>query len=170
MADIPSAPSSHSPPPSGPIQPISEEPIPIIKIALIGMLFAVGCFYAAKFGTQLAKMDVPGQGETLAPLPAGTEATLGKDGKAIYVADTTERLRQFYLAHPDESSRTETDLANTGVRRLYGRVEVRTLRSLTDAVQVRVTSGSIAGAIYWIHRDQLPGDSAANTILSPIPQ
>ncbi len=170
MASTPRS-NSPAPPLTGPINPAAEEtPIPIVKIVLLAMVFAVACFYSARTGVRLAKTEVPGKGAPVTKYAVGAEVTLGRSGKAIYVADTTERLRQFYLSHPDEISRTEADMRSVGVRRLYGQVEVKTLRSLSDAVQVRVISGSIAGAIYWIHLSQLPSESAADTILSPIPK
>ncbi|MDP4585541.1 MAG: hypothetical protein NWT04_16630 [Verrucomicrobiales bacterium] len=44
-----------------------------------------------------------------------------------------------------------------------------TLRAEADAVEVKISSGAIAGVVYWIHNTQLPDPSSFDPIISPLP-
>ena len=62
------------------------------------------------------------------------------------------------------------NLSGLGIRRLGGTLDLTTIQADADAVQVRVSSGPMAGAIYWLHHSQMPGPSAFDPIISPIPE
>ena len=61
------------------------------------------------------------------------------------------------------------DQENVGIRRLQDSLELTPLRTEADAVEVKVASGAISGAVYWIHHTQLPQQATLDPIISPVP-
>ena len=131
------------------------------------LFFGFSIYYSATLGIEAARerRESP---EAIPPQAEGP-VTLGETGDPIYLADSTDSLRTFFTEYPTAESRAAANLQNTGIRRLGGRLDLTTVRAEADAVQVQVSSGPMAGAVYWIHHSQIPGPSAFDPIISPIP-
>lgn len=166
MPDNP--PISPATPPDDP--PLSRSFLRGLGWLALAALFVAACCGAAVTGIRLAHRGQPAAATPEGTIPSGVHLTLGQDGHPLYLAETTEALRRFHLEFPDEQSRLLADLNGMGVRRLRGEVEATTLRSVSDAVQLRIASGAIAGSIYWIRRKQLPALEELNPIITPLPE
>jgi len=117
----------------------------------------------------MARNRLPDKGKATNAFESNSPLTVGKTGDPIYLAQSPEALRTFFTSHPTPEERASADLSGLGIRRLQDSVEMTTLRAEADAVEVKVSSGAIAGAVYWIHYTQLPDPSAFDPIISPLP-
>jgi len=134
---------------------------------LVAFVFAV--YLSGRLGVEMARNRLPDKGKSTTSFENSSSLTVGKTGDPIYLAQSPEALRSFFTGHPTPEERASADLSGLGIRRLQDSVEMTTLRAEADAVEVKVSSGAIAGAVYWIHYTQLPGPSAFDPIISPLP-
>ncbi|MAS92649.1 MAG: hypothetical protein CMO55_05575 [Verrucomicrobiales bacterium] len=142
-----------------------------ILLRLVVTLTFIGAIYlSGKLGISAAIKRFPGKSEATATIPADAPVTLGESGDPIYLAESPDSLRTFFSRFPTEQERTSANLSGLGIRRLGGTLDLTTIQADADAVQVRVSSGPMAGAIYWLHHSQMPGPSAFDPIISPIPE
>ena|GEM_PF-479247 len=164
----------------GPGQPELPPGLPGKRFgSFLGYLFVsllfTGCVWlAGKTGVRLALRSLPASSENGPRIPDGQSFTLGSVGSPLYLADGPEGLREFYLNFPNEKVRVEaTRLSDYGIRRVFGSLEMMVERYDADAVQVRILSGSISGAIYWIHVSALKNlpsrQIGRDAIIDPIP-
>lgn len=135
---------------------------------LVAVAFVGAVYFSGRLGVEMARDRLPGSESS--SIPAEADLTLGNSGDPIYLAESPEILRRFFSDHPTPEQRASADLSQLGIRRLGGSVSMTTIRAEADAVEVRITSGAIAGTVYWIHHSQMPDPSAFDTILSPVPE
>ncbi len=141
---------------------------------IVSLAFSAAVLFAAKSGISLALKNLPVNTLSKTRFPDGQALSIGGINTPLYLADSPKSLRDFYLQYPDEISRANTsDFADYGVRRIFSRLEMTIQRYDVDAVQVKVTSGSISGAIYWIDiglLQDVPGpEREKDVIIEPIP-
>lgn len=117
----------------------------------------------------MARNRLPDKDKSNLTFDSNSSLTVGRSGDPIYLAQSPDSLRAFFARHPTPEDRASADLSGLGIRRLQDSVEMSTLRAEADAVEVKVSSGAIAGAVYWIHYTQLPDPSAFDPIISPLP-
>jgi len=117
----------------------------------------------------MARNRLPDKEQAHSTLENTSPLTVGRSGDPVYLAQSPDSLRAFFARHPTPEDRASADLSGLGIRRLQDSVEMSTLRAEADAVEVKVSSGAIAGAIYWIHYTQLPDASAFDPIITPLP-
>ncbi len=132
-------------------------------------LFFAAVYFSARLGVEMARNRLPDRGVAKA-LPAGGSFVVGESGELLYLAASPESLRRFFSAHPTPDDRAAANLSGLGVRRLRGSMELAILRVEADVVQVRVASGAIAGAVYWMHHSQIPSVPTVDPIISPVPK
>lgn len=146
----------------------------VLGYLILAVIFPTAIWFSAKTGNRLAMKSLPANGQTQSQYPNGQTLTLGGANAPVYLADSPDDLRGFYLNFPDEESRSNaTEFTAYGMRRIYSRIQMAILRYDADAVQVRVTSGSISGAIYWIHislLQDIPSQAPSDAIIDPIPK
>lgn len=136
---------------------------------LVGLsLFFLAVYGFGRLGVEMARNRLPAQ-ERSPALLASEPLLVGKTGDPLYLAQSPEALRRFFATHPTPEERAAADLSGLGVRRLLDAMELTALRAEADAIEVRVNSGAIAGAVYWIHHSQLPPATSFDPIISPIP-
>lgn len=143
----------------------------LIRIAVrivAATVFVFFVYFAGRLGVEMARNRLPDAGSS--NIPASADLTLGDVGDPIFLAESPETLRRFFSDHPTPEQRARADLSELGIRRLGGSVSMTTLRAEADAVEVEITSGAIAGTVYWIHHSQMPDPSTFDTILSPVPE
>lgn len=133
-------------------------------------VFFFAVYLAGRLGVEMARNRLPDKGKAEAGLENSSPLTVGQSGDPIYLAQSPESLRSFFTSHPTPEDRASANLSGLGIRRLQDSVEMTTLRAEADAVEVKVSSGAIAGAVYWIHYTQLPDPSAFDPIISPLPE
>lgn len=138
------------------------------RIAGLGVFF-VAVYLSGRVGVEMARNRLPEKETENASVESTSPLTVGRSGDPVYLAQSPESLRAFFASHPTPEERASADLSGLGIRRLQDSVEMSTLRAEADAVEVKVSSGAIAGAVYWIHYTQLPDPSAFDPIISPLP-
>lgn len=142
-----------------------------ILLRLFVTLTFIGAVYlSGKLGISAARKRFPGKAEATAAIPKDAPVTLGESGDPIYLAESPDSLRAFFSRYPTEQERSRANLSGLGIRRLGGTLDLTTIQTDADAVQVRVSSGPMGGAVYWLHHSQMPGPSAFDPIISPIPE
>jgi hypothetical protein len=135
-----------------------------------GLLVAVGAiFVSGRIGVEMARNRLP-EKKSSEPKTSGAEVIrVGRVGDPVYLAQTPESLRRFFAAHPTSEDRSSANLSGLGIRRLQDSIDLTPLRTEADAIEVKVASGAIAGAVYWIHHSQLPAPAGFDPIISPVP-
>ncbi len=143
----------------------------IVVRLLASLLFVLGIYGSIRLGITMASNRVPDLAERSGtePIAESTPLTLGGSGDPIYLADNPDSLRTFFNNYPTPGERASADLRATTLRRVTGEMDMTTLRVEADAIQVRVTSGPIAGAEYWIHHSQTTDSPEQDPIISPLP-
>jgi len=137
--------------------------------SLVGLAFFCGAVYlSGRLGVEMARNRLSGSNMSTSS-PPSEALTVGRSGDPLYLAQSPESLRRFFAVHVTPEDRASADLSGLGIRRLQDSMELTTLRAEADAVEVKVTSGAIAGAVYWIHHSQLPAPSTFDPIISPVP-
>lgn len=117
----------------------------------------------AKRRSAPAEDPVPGQrGEA--------RMVLGSAENPLYLSDTPGALREFFSLHQSHGDRASASLAGLPIRRISSPVELAVLRADADAVEIRLLSGPIAGAVYWLHHSQVPEREVLAPIIDPLPQ
>lgn len=134
------------------------------------VVFAFAIYFSGRLGVEMARNRLPDKGKSTNGFESSTALTVGESGDPLYLAQSPEALRSFFTSHPTPEERASADLSGLGIRRLQDSVEMAILRAEADAVEVKVSSGAIAGAVYWIHYTQLPDPSAFDPIISPLPE
>lgn len=138
--------------------------------AIAGLALFLGAVYlSGRLGVEMARNRLPEKESEQPELPESETLRVGRSGDPLYLAQTPDALRRFFAAHPTPEDRASANLSGLGIRRLQDSIELTTLRIEADAVEVKVASGAIAGAIYWIHHSQLPQQAALDPIISPVP-
>lgn len=136
---------------------------------LVVVLFLFGIYFSAKLGIRMAENRLSESEGGAASVTSSETVTLGRPGDPLYLAESPEALRRFFNRFPSPGERASADLSRFPIRRLSDAVEMTTIRAEADAVEVRVSSGAIAGAVYWIHHSQMPDPSTLDPIISPVP-
>jgi hypothetical protein len=131
--------------------------------------FFFAVYLAGVMGVEMARNRLPGRGEAGSSFGNTSPLTVGRSDDPLYLAESPEALRAFFTKHPTPEERARANLSGLGIRRLQDFVQITTLRAEADAVEVKVSSGAIAGAVYWIHYTQLPDPSAFDPIIPPLP-
>jgi hypothetical protein len=133
-------------------------------------LFLAGVYFSGRLGIDMAlnRTATPAPPPTL--LPEETVFTLGRSTDPVYLAASPVALREFYIAYPSAGERASATLTNSGIRRITSPITVTVLKSEADVIQVRVSSGAIAGAAYWIHHSQVPETATLDPIIQPVPE
>ncbi len=142
--------------------------ITIAVRAAATVAFVTTVYFSGRLGVEMARNRLP-DSET-SGIPSSADLTLGDVGDPIFLAESPETLRRFFSDNPTPEQRARADLTELGIRRLGGSVSMTTIRAEADAVEVEITSGAIAGTVYWIHHSQMPDPSTFDTILSPVPE
>lgn len=138
--------------------------------AIAGLALFLGAVYlSGRLGVEMARNRLPENESKQPELPESETFRVGRSGDPLYLAQTPDALRRFFAAHPTPEDRASANLSGLGIRRLQDSMELTTLRTEADAVEVKVASGAIAGATYWIHHSQLPQQAALDPIISPVP-
>ncbi|NNE91154.1 MAG: hypothetical protein HKN23_05865 [Verrucomicrobiales bacterium] len=134
-------------------------------LRLIGWIFLPIGFiglsiFAAKLGIAMGRADLPESAKVSTAYPVGIVVVAGRDGDPVFFAETVQELRNFYFQYPEIEQRREANLdGETKIRRVFGRVELATLKSDADGVQVQIRTGPLADEVYWIHKSQLPAQN-----------
>jgi len=136
---------------------------------IVATAFVAGVYAAGRLGVEMARDRLPETDREKAAIPEQASLTLGETGDPVYLAESPESLRRFFADHPSPEERASADLSGIDIRRLRGAVEATTLRSEAEATRVRISSGAIAGAAYWVHHTQLPDPASFDPIISPLP-
>ncbi len=138
--------------------------------SIAGLLVAGGAvFLSGKLGVEMARNRFPEKEEERSIEPVSEVFHVGRTGDPIYLARSPESLRRFFATHPTPEDRSVANLSGTGIRRLQDAIELTPLRTEADAIEAKVVSGTIAGAVYWIHHSQLPAPTGFDPIISPVP-
>ncbi|MEM1443905.1 MAG: hypothetical protein AAGF67_16275, partial [Verrucomicrobiota bacterium] len=135
------------------------------------IVFVSGILLAGRLGIEMAKDRLPDQPEpTDEPTaPTGASLTLGSTGEPVYLAESSEELRRFFATYTSPGARASADLTDLGIRRINAYLIATTRNAESDAVEVEINSGAIAGAIYWVHHSQVPDRTAIDPVISPVP-
>ncbi len=121
------------------------------------LVFLTLLVFTGKLGVSMAEAALPESARQSLGYPVGAVVIAGRDGNPVYFAEKIQDLRDFYYKYPTPEKRREgTDVEKFGIRRIFVRVELETLKSDADAVKVQVRSGPLADTMYWIHVSQLP--------------
>lgn len=163
-----------SPPASMPVKKRRQSVGRIFSYLFLALIFAAAVWYAGKTGVALAKKKISASSLDVSRFPDGQTLRLGGRNSPVYLADSPESLREFYLNFPDAEARSKaSEFTAYGMRRVFSQLEMTIQRYDVDAVQVMITSGSISGAIYWIDiglLQQIPGgEREKDEIIEPIP-
>jgi hypothetical protein len=138
--------------------------------AIAGLALFLGAVYlSSRLGVEMARNRLPEKESEQPELPESETFRVGRSGDPLYLAQTPDALRRFFAAQPTPEDRSSANLSGLGIRRLQDSLEITTLRTEADAVEVKVASGAISGAVYWIHHSQLPRQAALDPIISPVP-
>lgn len=135
----------------------------------VTILFAGAVFASGWFGVYVAKRKILGPEPKTNLSDLGT-VTLGSAGNPVYLGESPEILRDFFLNFTSPGDRASADLTNRGIRRLNSAVEMTALTESSDAVKVKIVSGPISGTVYWVHHSQMPDSPGLDPIISPIPE
>jgi len=125
---------------------------------------------SGKLGIDTAKKRTQAEPAAVSPVAEETRVTLGEPANPLYFSDSAAALREFFTLYGSAGERASASLANLPIRRITSPVELAILRTEADAVEVRVVSGAIAGAVYWIHHSQIPDPQALDPIIEPLPR
>ncbi len=137
---------------------------------IAGLAIFLGAIYlSGRLGVEMARNRLPPKESDQPELPTSETLRVGGSGIPLYLAQTPDALRRFFADHPTSEDRASADLAGLGIRRLQDSMDLTTLRTEAEAVEVKVASGAIAGAVYWIHHSQLPQPATFDPIISPVP-
>ena len=140
----------------------------VFVIAFVSMISLITA--SAKLGAEMARQRLPEKAGTVESTTLSEFVTLGLANSPIFLADSPETVRRFFSEHPTITSRSSANLNGWDIRRLQSNVEIAILETEAEAVKVRISSGAIAGTIYWIHHSQLPDTEVFDPIISPIPK
>tara|TARA_B110000305_G_C19230633_1_gene535039 strand:- start:179 stop:748 length:570 start_codon:yes stop_codon:yes gene_type:complete len=142
----------------------------IVRI-LVSSIFVLSCYGAGKLAIKMASRDLPQKSEITLETPtlARPISLRGSRDEPLFMGSDKEALRAFFANNPTLESRIKASLQSTGIRKIQEAIELQTMRSEADAIQVRVTSGPVAGAVYWLHHSQIKKDPTFDPIISPIP-
>jgi hypothetical protein len=132
-------------------------------------IFFSAVYLSGRLGVEMARNRLPDKGKVETGFENNSSLTVGRSGGPIYLAQSPESLRSFFTNYPTPEERASVNLSGLGIRRLQDSVEMTTLRAEADAVEVKISSGAIAGVVYWIHNTQLPDPSSFDPIISPLP-
>jgi len=136
-------------------------------IAFVSMISLITA--SAKLGAEMARQRLPEKNGTTDSATRPEIVTLGLGDSPIFLADSPETVRRFFSEHPTATSRSGADLNGWDIRRLQSKVQIAILGTEAEAVEVRISSGAIAGTAYWVHHSQLPDTGVFDPIISPIP-
>jgi len=137
---------------------------------LAGMaVFVCAIYLSGRLGVEMARNRLPVKIKPGSTYENSPPLTAGRSGDPIYLAQSPESLRNFFARYPSSGERAGANLSGLGIRRLQDSVEMTALRAEADAVEVKVISGAIAGAVYWIHYSQFPNRTESDPIISPLP-
>ncbi len=137
---------------------------------ILGLILFLGAVYlSSRLGVEMARNRLPEKESDQPELATSETLRVGSSRDPLYLAQSPDILRRFFAAHPTAEDRSSADLSGLGIRRLQDSMDLTTLRAEADAVEVKVASGAIAGAIYWIHHSQLPKPATFDPIISPVP-
>jgi hypothetical protein len=137
----------------------------IASVSMISLITA-----SAKFGSEMARQRLPEKSRTAEPQFRSEFVTLGSSDSPIFLANSPETVRRFFSEHPTTTARSGANLNGWDIRRLQSNVEIAILGTEAEAVEVRISSGAIAGTVYWVHHSQLPDTEVFDPIISPIPK
>lgn len=167
---IESRPSSGPDPAARPARP-ARRSIDFALRLLFLTAFAGGIYFSARLGVHMAKNRIPGNEIVGAAVstPDGVDLTLGSPGEPVYLAETPEELRRFFATYASAGERASADLNDFSIRRINAYLLATAKRAEADAVEVEIKSGTIAGAVYWVHHTQVPDRTAIDPVISPIP-
>lgn len=133
------------------------------------LLFAGAIYLSGRLGVDMARNRLTRERPELA-LPAASETfQAGRADDPVYLAPSPETLRRFFATHPTPEDRASANLGRFGIRRFQDTLELSTLGTEADTVQVKVNSGALAGAVYWMHHSQIPTGTGFDPIISPVP-
>lgn len=132
-------------------------------------VFCCAVYFSGRLGVEMARNRLPKRAVPVAATSPVPGVEIGENDSPLYLAQSPEILRRFFAAYPSPEERAAADLTGLGIRRLKDAIELTTLRADADAVEVKVNSGAIAGAVYWIHHSQIPAPSTFDPIVSPVP-
>lgn len=153
-----------------PAVPATARKAMLTLVRLAGLVAFAGAIYlSGRLGVEMARNRSPRP--TLAGGSAGGSAPIRLDGSGdpLYLARSPQDLRRFFTDFPTSEERARADLRGTGIRRLRDSLQLTVRRAEADAVEVEINTGSIAGAVSWIHHSQLPGTSGVDPIIPPVP-
>lgn len=136
---------------------------------LFAIAFVLGIYLSMKLGISMATTQRDETTESLSPVPDSPSVPVEGEDTGIYLAKEPNSLRAFFSEYPTPGERAQADLTGRSIRRIAGSVDLIPNRVDADVVQVRVASGPIAGALYWVHHSQMPA-AESGVILSPVPQ
>jgi len=135
----------------------------------VAVLFVGTIYTSGRFGVYMAKRKILGPEPSANVSNLGT-VTLGSAGNPVYLGESSEILRDFFLEFTTPGERASADLAERGIRRLNSAVEMTAITENANAVKVKIVSGPISGTVYWVHHSQMPSSPALDPIISPIPE
>lgn len=131
-------------------------------------IFGMAVYFSGRLGIEMAEQRTAKEIPVPEPAPSNS-VRLGSTGDPVYLAQSPDNLRRFFSAHPTTFERARADLSGLRIRRLQDSMEVVPVRIDADAVEVRITSGALSGATYWIHHSQLPASAKVDPIVAPVP-
>ncbi len=133
-------------------------------------LFAVAVYLSGRLGVEMARNRLPDRELNGSRMRSEETLIVGESDDPLYLARAPDSLRRFFSAHPTPEERSGADLSGLGIRRIRDSIKVATLRLEADAVEVRVTSGALAGTVHWIHHSQFRAIASLDPLVSPVPQ
>lgn len=133
------------------------------------ILFAAAVYLSGRLAVEMVRNRLPDRGlRGDAPL-SGETLIVGNLDDPLYLARSPDSLRRFFAAHPTPEDRAVADLTGLGIRRVRDTIQVATQRIEADAIEVRITTGSLAGTDLWIHHSQVRSNSPLDPVVSPVP-
>lgn len=140
----------------------------LVKLAVV-TAFGFGIYGSMRLGIHMAGKRTDAGEDRGAAFTENSDIVLGRAGDPVYLADTPESLRQFFSEFATPGQRASADLTGRSIRRITSPMNMTTLRAEAESVEVEITSGPIAGSVYWIHHSQMPDPSKLDPILEPVP-
>lgn len=143
---------------------------PFLRLLYV-IVFLFGIYFSGSLGIKMAKERLPqgsSDGETTSSSP-GTEITLGATAEPVYLAESPEALRRFFTNFSSPGTRASADLSDLGIRRINAYLLATIRNAESDAVEVTINSGAIAGTVYWVHHTQIPDRTVIDPVISPVP-
>jgi hypothetical protein len=140
----------------------------LIRVGVL-VVFLFGIYGSMRLGIHMANNRLPNSGEVPSVIGGNEAVTLGRSGDPVYLADSPDSLRSFFSRFPTPGERASADLTGLSIRRITSPITMNTIRAEADAVEVEITSGAIAGSVYWVRHSQMPDPSKFDPILSPVP-